>query len=87
MTEFEKRIKDCTKGKGFLPDGFGVGWMSNPAIDMLKIAVHIAGFDKDDMVTAISFLQQGRLAKVNVSTVEKAMALLTSIWDKDHSNH
>lgn len=55
-----------------LPRGFGEGWMSKPARDMLRIAL-FAGFDRKALVARLIKL---KVARVQARHVERVMAEL-----------
>ena len=55
---------------------FGIGWMSNAARDMFKIAVVMAGFDCKELTMEIIRRKGSRSGMVNCATVENSMSEL-----------
>ena len=55
-----------------LPAGFGDGWMSANARDEIRIAVLLAGFDRDELLRRVALAANGDRS-VNCATVERVL--------------
>lgn len=55
-----------------LPEGYGDGWMSNAAQDLVRVAVYFAGFDASEVTQRILATSDPRRT-TNITTVQNVL--------------